>query len=267
MEERKLGMPHGRVARPAAWRRRRCLRCDRFVEVHRPVEEVVAVQRHDARLELSKCVCGLHDRRPDSAGLCGQRAVSGKILFGHAHAEFPGKAFADYPKVDIARGTINGVPAVMPGRWGDHLGVIDLTLDNASGSWKVVGSQATIRPIFDRTAKQSLAAEDPMVMQLIGAEHQRTLDYVRNKVAFSSAPIYSYFALVEDDPSVQIVSNAQIAYVKRALTGTPHEKLPVLSAAAPFKSGGRQGWNYYTDIPAGPLAIKHVADLYISPTP
>ncbi|MDR7308113.1 bifunctional 2',3'-cyclic-nucleotide 2'-phosphodiesterase/3'-nucleotidase [Rhodoferax saidenbachensis] len=187
------------------------------------------------------------------------------ILFGHAHAEFPGKAFADYPKVDIARGTINGVPAVMPGRWGDHLGVIDLTLDNSSGSWKVVGSQAAIRPIFDRAAKQSLATEDPMVMQLIGAEHQRTLDYVRNKVALSSAPIYSYFAQVADDPSIQIVSNAQIAYVKRAMQGTDYEKYPVLSAAAPFKAGGRQGWNYYTDIPAGPLAIKHMADLYIYP--
>ena len=39
----------------------------------------------------------------------------------------------------------------------------------------------------------------------------------------------------------------------------------VLSAAAPFKAGGRQGWNYYTDISAGPLAIKHMADLYIYP--
>lgn len=38
------------------------------------------------------------------------------ILFGHSHGEFPGPFFANYPKVDIARGTINGVPAVMPGR-------------------------------------------------------------------------------------------------------------------------------------------------------
>nr|WP_315465515.1 bifunctional 2',3'-cyclic-nucleotide 2'-phosphodiesterase/3'-nucleotidase [uncultured Rhodoferax sp.] len=187
------------------------------------------------------------------------------ILFGHAHAEFPGKAFAGYPKVDIERGTINGVPAVMPGRWGDHLGVIDLTLDNRSGAWKVVNSQSAIRPIFDRAAKKSLAAEDPMVLALIGNEHQRTLDYVRSKVALSSAPIYSYFAQVADDPSIQIVSNAQIAYVKRAMQGTDYEKYPVLSAAAPFKAGGRQGWNYYTDIPAGPLAIKHMADLYIYP--
>ncbi len=187
------------------------------------------------------------------------------ILFGHSHAEFPSKAFAGFPKVNIEKGSINGIPAVMPGRWGDHLGVIDLTLNNDSGAWKVAAAQASIRPIFDREAKKSIAAEDAMVERTVAAEHAGTLEYVRNKVAFSSAPIYSYFALVEDDPSVQIVSNAQIAYVKRALVGTPHEKLPVLSAAAPFKSGGRQGWAYYTDIPAGPLAIKHVADLYIYP--
>ncbi len=187
------------------------------------------------------------------------------ILFGHAHAEFPSKAFANYPKVDTERGTINGVAAVMPGRWGDHLGVIDMTLDNASGQWKVVDSRASIRPIFDRVAKQSVAAADPLVEQAIATEHAQTLDYVRGKVAFSSAPIYSYFAQVGDDPSVQIVANAQIAYVKRAMQGTDYEKYPVLSAAAPFKAGGRQGWSYYTDIPAGPLKIQHVADLYIYP--
>ena len=187
------------------------------------------------------------------------------ILFGHSHAEFPSKAFATFPKADVERGTINGVAAVMPGRWGDHLGVVDFTLDNGSGSWKVVGSQSSIRPIFDRAAKKSIAEADPMVEKTVGEEHAQTLAYVRGKVAFSSAPIYSFFAQVSDDPSVQIVSNAQIAYVKRAMQGTDYEKYPVLSAAAPFKSGGRQGWSYYTDIPAGPLAIKNVTDLYIYP--
>jgi len=187
------------------------------------------------------------------------------ILFGHSHAEFPSKAFAAFPKADVERGTINGVAAVMPGRWGDHLGVVDFTLDNGSGSWKVVGSQSSIRPIFDRAAKKSIAEADPMVEKTVGEEHAQTLAYVRGKVAFSSAPIYSFFAQVSDDPSVQIVSNAQIAYVKRAMQGTDYEKYPVLSAAAPFKSGGRQGWSYYTDIPAGPLAIKNVTDLYIYP--
>ncbi len=187
------------------------------------------------------------------------------ILFGHAHAEFPGKQFEGHPLVDLARGTINGVPAVMPGRWGDHLGIVDLVLDDASGTWKVVDSRASIRPIFDRAAKKPLVEADPAVMAAIGDEHRATLDYVRARVTETSAPIHSYFAQVADDPSVQVVSLAQIAYVKTAIQGTEYEKYPVLSAAAPFKAGGRQGWGYYTDIPVGPVAIKNVADLYIYP--
>ena len=187
------------------------------------------------------------------------------ILFGHSHAEFPSPAFAGHPKVDLARGTINGVPSVMPGRWGDHLGVVDLRLDNRGGAWKVVGSQSSIRPIFDRAANKALVEADPAVAREVATEHAQTLAYVRDKVAVSSAPIYSYFAQVSDDSSVQIVSDAQTAYVKRAMQGTEYEKYPVLSAAAPFKAGGRQGWSYFTDIPAGPLAIRHVADLYVYP--
>jgi 2',3'-cyclic-nucleotide 2'-phosphodiesterase / 3'-nucleotidase len=187
------------------------------------------------------------------------------ILFGHSHAEFPSQQFANHPKVNIAKGTINGVASVMPGRWGDHLGIIDLTLDNASGKWLIKDSQSMLRPIFDRAARKALVESDPLVEAAIKEEHEATLAYVRAKVAESSAPIYSYFAQVADDPSVQIVSNAQIAYVKKALVGTPHANLPILSAAAPFKAGGRQGSSFYTDIPAGPIAIKNVADLYIYP--
>ncbi len=49
------------------------------------------------------------------------------------------------------------------------------------------------------------------------------------------------------------------------MKGTEWEDLPILSAAAPFKSGGRGGPDYYTDVPVGPVAIKNVADLYLYP--
>lgn len=187
------------------------------------------------------------------------------ILFGHSHGEFPSPAFAQHAKVDLAKGTINGVPAVMPGRWGDHLGVIDLRLDNASGQWKVSDSRAQLRPIRDRATRRALVDADPVVAQTIAAEHQGTLDYVRAEVAQTRAPIISFFAQVADDPSVQVVSAAQLLYAQKAFRGTEYEKLPLLSAAAPFKAGGRQGWSYYTDIPAGPVAVRSVADLYIYP--
>ncbi len=187
------------------------------------------------------------------------------ILFGHSHGEFPGRFFNAHPKVDLARGTINGVPAVMAGRWGDHLGVIDLLMRQEGGRWKVAQSRAELRPIFDRETRSPRVAADPEMLRLIAPEHEATLAYVRSPVARTATPIHSYFAQVVDDPSVQLVSQAQLAYARRALAGTPHQDLPLLSAAAPFKTGGRQGWAAYTDIPAGPVAVRNVADLYIFP--
>ncbi len=38
------------------------------------------------------------------------------------------KGFDDIQRIDNETGTMNGVAAVMPGRWGSHVGVMDLTL-------------------------------------------------------------------------------------------------------------------------------------------
>ncbi|MCV2369060.1 bifunctional 2',3'-cyclic-nucleotide 2'-phosphodiesterase/3'-nucleotidase [Roseateles oligotrophus] len=188
------------------------------------------------------------------------------LLLGHAHSEFPSALFADHTGVNLSKGSIHGVPAVMPGRWGDHLGLIDLTLSrNAAGKWRVVDSHSKLRAIYRRSNQEALVAADPMVAHVIAAEHADTLKAMRAQVASSSAAIHSYFAQVQDDSSVQLVAQAQLAYMRRAVQGTELEKLPLLSAAAPFKSGGRQGFNNYTDIPAGPILAKHVADLYVYP--
>jgi 2',3'-cyclic-nucleotide 2'-phosphodiesterase / 3'-nucleotidase len=187
------------------------------------------------------------------------------IVFGHSHGEFPGRFFAGHPKVNLAQGTINGIPAAMAGAWGSHLGVIDLQLTKEGNSWKVSSGKSELRPIYDRSARKALVQADAELSALIQAEHNATREYLRSQVATTSAPIYSYFAQVADDPSVQVVSSAQLAYGRKLLAGTPHEKLPLLSAAAPFKTGGRQGFTYYTDIPAGPVVVRHVADLYVYP--
>ena len=187
------------------------------------------------------------------------------ILFGHSHGEFPGAFFGRHPKVDLARGTINGVPAVMPRAWGSHLGVVDLTLDNTGGRWRVADGRAHLRPVFDRAARKPLVEPDPAIAALVAREHAATVTHMSAEVARTSAPITSYFAQVADDPSVQVVSQAQLAYARAVLKGTPHEALPLLSAAAPFQAGGRMGWGYYTDLPAGPIALRHIASLYIYP--
>ena len=187
------------------------------------------------------------------------------VLSGHSHQEFPGPVYKDIPGADIVKGTINGKPVVMAGFWGNDLGIIDLKLQKVGQVWKIQDSSSMLRPIWDKAAKASLITPDPRIARAVKAAHEGTLAYVRGKVADLAAPINSYWALIQDDPSVQLVNNAQTAYVKAALAGGEYADLPVLSAAAPFKAGGRAGASYYTDIPAGTLAIKNVADLYVYP--
>lgn len=187
------------------------------------------------------------------------------ILFGHAHKVFPSADFEGKKGVDLEKGTINGVAAVEPGFWGDHLGIIDLELEQSGSTWKVVDSSAEARPIYDAATKTALVEADKAVLEAVHGEHEGTLDYVRGPVGETTAPINSFFALVQDDPSIQIVTNAQKWYVEKHLQGTDFEDIPVLSAGAPFKAGGRSGPSYYTNIPAGTIAIKNVADLYVYP--
>ncbi|WP_105744156.1 bifunctional 2',3'-cyclic-nucleotide 2'-phosphodiesterase/3'-nucleotidase [Cronobacter dublinensis] len=189
------------------------------------------------------------------------------ILFGHAHAVFPGKDFATIKGADIAQGTLNGVPAVMPGMWGDHLGIVDLVLNNDDGKWKVTQSKAEARPIYDAQAKKSLAAEDQDLVKVLKADHDATREFVGQPVGKSADPMYSYLALVQDDPTVQVVNNAQKAYVEHFIQGDPDlAQLPVLSAAAPFKVGGRKNDPAsFVEVEKGQLTLRNAADLYLYP--
>ncbi len=191
------------------------------------------------------------------------------VFTGHQHLVFPGpKDFTDVPGADPVKGSLLGKPAVMAGFWGSHMGLIDLLLEKDGNGWKIVDFTSEARPIYHRDESRKIVAnvtDKAEVEASVAAEHQATLEYVRTPVGKTSAPLYSYFALVADDPSVQIVSNAQTWYVKDMLKESAFKDLPLLSAAAPFKAGGRGGADYYTDVAAGDIAIKNVADLYLYP--
>ncbi len=189
------------------------------------------------------------------------------IVTGHSHLDFPGSRFDNIAGIDTAKGLIGGKPGVMGGFWGSHLGLIDLMLEREGGAWRVVASMSEARPIFERIDRKvvPLVSDKLEVLAAASAAHEATLAYVRTPVGKSLAPLQSYFALVTDDPSVQIVNKAQIWYVSTLLAETEWKDLPVLSAAAPFKSGGRGGADYFTDVPAGDIAIRNVADLYLYP--
>lgn len=194
------------------------------------------------------------------------------ILFGHNHRIFPGDpAYDNYAQagIDNVNGKLNGVPAVMPGFFGNHLGVIDLQLSKSNdGHWSVLSSTVENRAISKGSQRKGdfvdLVEADKGVLQAIDKEHQATIEWVNSPFAKTASPIYSYFSLVQDDPSIQIVANAQIAWGEQFIQGTELDGLPVLSAAAPFRAG-RNGPDDFTYVAAGDIALLDTVSLYIFP--
>jgi 2',3'-cyclic-nucleotide 2'-phosphodiesterase/3'-nucleotidase len=236
--------------------------------------EVPKLKAAGADIVVALCHSGISANQraggDENAGLylAGVEGIDALIL-GHQHLVFPGAtSFNNLAAVDNKAGTLAGKPAVMPGFWGSHLGVIDLDLVQTGGRWSVAGHKVEARPIFERTADRRIVPKVEAVAAVaatVKADHEATLAYVRTPVSATSAPITSYFAMVADDPSIQIVTNAQAWYVKQLVAGTPYAGLPILSAGAPFKAGGRGGPGAYTDVKAGPITIKDLADIYIFP--
>ena len=189
------------------------------------------------------------------------------ILTGHSHLVFPGPLFKDRAGIDIEKGTLNGVPAVMAGFWGSHLGQIDLTIQKSGNDFKVVGHSVGTLPILRREDGKSVSTAEPKpeMLAAIQAEHEATLEYVRRPVGRTARAMDSFFALVADSAAMQTISDAQLWYARQLLANGPHASLPLLSAVAPFKAGGRGGPDFYTQVPEGQVALKHVADLYIYP--
>lgn len=204
---------------------------------------------------------------------CALAATDGvdAVIAGHTHQVFPPTgdgstpALYDGPKPSVP----HSKPMVMPGFFGSHLGVIDLTLIRKGAGWRVDSHRASVRPVARRmvatgevvalttpaVALTDLAAKDQMAMR---AHASRT-------VGKTEVPLHSYFSLAGHSPVQTLLAAAQAMNMRNLLAGRPEESLPMLVAVAPFKAGGRGGPANYTDIPPGDLTARNVADLYIHP--
>lgn len=181
------------------------------------------------------------------------------VIAGHTHLTFP----------TASRRDLAGKPAVMPGFYGSHLGVIDLTLRHSGKGWKLSSFEAETRPISRRDPVhgqvEPLVNDDAAIVEIARPAHQALLARTDVEVGHSPIALHSHFSLLTQSPPLALVAAAQADHLTRVLADTPLADLPLLSAVAPFKAGGRGGPENYTDIPAGPLLARHVSDLYIHP--
>ncbi|MGJ7921091.1 bifunctional 2',3'-cyclic-nucleotide 2'-phosphodiesterase/3'-nucleotidase [Neobacillus sp. LXY-4] len=205
------------------------------------------------------------------------------ITFSHTHKLFPikgtvldnillGPDMQPLPGIDNRKGTINGVPVVQAGFGGGSLGIIDLKLDKVNGKWEVVDSISFTRetwmeqkdPVSGKLVIHSTVEPDEEIVNAVLHEHNATIKYINTPIGRTTDDIQSYFALIQDDPSIQVVTNAQKWYVENVIKKEKPEykNLPILSVSAPFKAG-RNGFEDYTEIKKGDLTIRSTGDLYL----
>ncbi|WP_299480271.1 bifunctional 2',3'-cyclic-nucleotide 2'-phosphodiesterase/3'-nucleotidase [Cypionkella sp.] len=181
------------------------------------------------------------------------------VIAGHTHLTFP----------TAARHNLAGKPAVMPGFFGSHLGVIDLTLRKTGKDWCVASFTNETRAVSRRDPATGevvpLVGDDAAIAEIARPAHDTLLARIDAEIGSTPIPLHSHFALLTQTAALTLVAAAQAERLKHALADGPLANLPMLSAVAPFKAGGRGGPENYTDIPAGPLRARHLSDLYVHP--
>lgn len=214
------------------------------------------------------------------------------VVAGHSHQVFPGPEFTGGDGIDAANGRLAGKPACMPGFAASHLGILTLTLERRGDRrWRSVGgtgaavSLAAVAgagppgrtgpdpehacglaeapgpfrgPLSDTPCDADMSRH---LLQLCETAHVATRRHLDRPAGASAVALTSHFALAGDCIATRLVARAQAWHVERMLRGTAHAGLPVLSAAAPTRAGGRGGPGNYTDLPAGALRERDIAAL------
>ncbi|MBQ3421527.1 MAG: bifunctional 2',3'-cyclic-nucleotide 2'-phosphodiesterase/3'-nucleotidase, partial [Romboutsia sp.] len=178
------------------------------------------------------------------------------VVGGHVHRS------ANY-NVKKSNGDITQY--VQPLNYGKEVGVVDLKIEvnedaNGDVTYSIKDEETTISNVSTKNVANDVATEN-----LVKKYHEATQAYVNEKSGEITKDINSFFSLVSDDSSLQIVSDAQRAYVNKLIKNnepslSKYKDLPLLSAAAPFKAGSSA--DNYIDVKAGGVTIRDISNLY-----
>ena len=164
---------------------------------------------------------------------------------------------------------MNGVQVIQPSNWGKELGIVDLKLEQVDGKWVVNDEKTTMEK---RNVKELKPENSTLITgsSSLMAAHKQTIDFVNGNVGSTKGDLNSFFSLVADNSSVELVTKAQKWYAQNKIAEGQDElkaykDLPILSTSAPYKAGGRQfnEATSYVDIKAGGLKIKDLSNLYL----
>jgi 2',3'-cyclic-nucleotide 2'-phosphodiesterase/3'-nucleotidase len=241
------------------------------------VDSAIAWVPYMRRLGADLVICLAHTGIAETPGAAETEGFAAELaqidgvdalVAGHSHMVFPHRGTHPDPVVRPAEGMIHGRPVVQPGHNGSHLGVLDLYLRRDDDGWTV--ARADVRADSVSEVVAGLAADvirrnaEPL-RRAVQADHRAALDWTRRQIGRSTLAMSTCFAAVADVPAMRLLAAAKTAHVRDALRGTPAADLPILALSTPYRAGGRGGALNYSELPAGPLTVRHLFDLYPYP--
>ena len=148
------------------------------------------------------------------------------LLTGHTHEKIP-----------LTR--LNGVPFIQPGRWGEVLARVDVTLEKHGRGFRTVSITGELLP-SDKSVES-----DPEVARIAAPHDTRARAYMDESLATSDAPFPAAGARLGDSALLELVSETMRAATKADLS------------MASLLPGGR-----YAGLPAGTIKVRDVYALY-----
>lgn len=195
----------------------------------------------DLIIALSHGELGSNDvpRAENAAGPIASIPGVSAVIAGHTH------------EVVVHAPTETRAAIVKAGFGGSHLAAISLQLRGDAGEWWV-----------DCTASEVLPAAPEICTAQF--DHEKTVppgavERINAPIGRIARPLSSHFSLLGADAGLRLTEAALRDHVATAL---PDCDLPVLTALAPFRTGGRGGPDHFVHIPAGPIRRGDLSALY-----
>lgn len=222
-------------------------------------EQAARQLRQDgADLILALCHFGLDpdDRIENVAADIAALAEVDCVMAGHTHETFPIGNQHTVPFIDQTAGTVHNKPLVMAGSHGQYLGVIELDLVVDQDMVQI--EDASVDLVTPQIAEPVTPEQFAPIVSL----HEKTLAHMSAAIAQTTLPFSTEFSLIAPDLTQYLLSCARQLHIEAILAGTPDADLPILTTAAPFRTGSRADPSDFISLPAGPITRSDVAAIY-----
>ncbi len=145
--------------------------------------------------------------------------------------------------------------------------MLDLTLRPGDDGWRVVGAEVRADSVSEVVAglpAETIRRHAEPLRRAVQGDHRAALDWTRRQIGTSSLAMSTCFASVADVPAMRFWG-AQDPL--RARGAAPHAR------GGPADRGHRHALSHrrarralnYSELPAGPLSVRHLFNLYPFP--